>query len=153
VKNDANEPQPPPQSGSAPPTWQLVINDMTERDRLGAAKYGVRHQHDNGRDHLVDAYQELLDGAVYLRAEIEKRRNERQRAAAMVRAWADRHLPKDELGNRDRLSLELLARDIEGDGRPAVVVTERMRQLARLLRVPENSAPVAELINLIEGGP
>ena len=65
---------PPPKAGTAPPTWDLVLADMKARDAAGAAKYGVRHQHDNGRDHLQDAYEEALDLAVYLRAEIERRK-------------------------------------------------------------------------------
>jgi hypothetical protein len=71
-----NEAQPAPTAGEAVPTWQLVIDDMRERDQWGSRKYGTRHQYDNGRDHLVDAYQEALDLAVYLRAEIEKRRGD-----------------------------------------------------------------------------
>lgn len=70
----ANAPQPPPKPGSASATWNLVILDMRERDAMGAVKYGIRHQHDNGRDHLIDAYQECLDQALYLRAEIERRK-------------------------------------------------------------------------------
>lgn len=66
--------QPDPKPGIAPATWDLVVADMKARDATGASKYGVRHQHDNGRDHLVDAYEEALDLAVYLRAEIEKRK-------------------------------------------------------------------------------
>jgi len=50
----------------APGTQVLV--DMRARDRFGLAKYGVRIQPCNGRDNLVDAYQEMLDGAVYLRS-------------------------------------------------------------------------------------
>lgn len=69
-----NKPQPKPRRGKAKPTWALVVADMRERDSMGAKKYGVRHQHDNGRDHLVDSYQEVLDLACYLRAEIEKRK-------------------------------------------------------------------------------
>lgn len=45
-----------------------VIADMAERDRLGRERYGTPLTTNNGRDHLVDAYQELLDGAVYLKA-------------------------------------------------------------------------------------
>jgi len=73
-KPAVNIPQPDPKPGDARETWELVIADMRERDAAGARKYGVRHQHDNGRDHLIDAYQEALDLVVYLRAEIEKRR-------------------------------------------------------------------------------
>jgi len=67
-------PQPQPNAGIATPTWQLVVEDMLKRDVQGEQKYARRHQHDNGRDHLIDAYQEVLDLACYLRAEIEKRR-------------------------------------------------------------------------------
>ena len=45
-----------------------VLADMRERDRLGRERYGTPLTTNNGRDHLVDAYQELLDGAVYLKA-------------------------------------------------------------------------------------
>ncbi len=65
--------QPAPKPGTEPATWDLVLADIRKRDRLGALKYGVRHQADNGRDHLQDAYEEALDLAVYLRAEIQRR--------------------------------------------------------------------------------
>lgn len=51
----------------------LVIADVKARDRFGASKYGTRLQADNGRDPLVDAYQEALDLAFYLRQAIEER--------------------------------------------------------------------------------
>lgn len=68
------DPQQPPKPGSASPTVDLVLADLAERKAYGTAKYGVAHQSDNGRDHLVDLYQELLDGCVYVRAEIERRK-------------------------------------------------------------------------------
>lgn len=105
-----NDPQPLPQAGVAKKTWQLVVDDMWERDEMGARKYGVRHQHDNGRDHLVDGYQEVLDLACYMRAEIERRRTERARAAAMIRVWSAKNAGPDST----KLSLEILARDVEG---------------------------------------
>lgn len=74
VDKTPNTPEPAPKPGTARATWSLVMADMLERDATGAAKYGIRHQHDNGRDHLVDAYQEALDLALYLRAEIERRK-------------------------------------------------------------------------------
>lgn len=43
-----------------------------ERDRLGVRKYGTRLRAHNGRRALVDAYQEALDLAVYLRQCIEE---------------------------------------------------------------------------------
>ena len=65
--------QPEPVPNDGPAVWDLVMADMHARDVLGRERYGTRLQPDNGRDHLVDAYQELLDAAVYLRAEIYKR--------------------------------------------------------------------------------
>jgi hypothetical protein len=52
---------------------QVMIGDMEKRHEFGVAKYGVPLVAHNDRDHLSDAYQELLDGIVYLRAEIENR--------------------------------------------------------------------------------
>lgn len=69
------EDEPPPIPNASVPVWELVIKDMQERDEVGRERYGTPLQTNNGRDHLVDAYQELLDQAVYLRAEIEERKN------------------------------------------------------------------------------
>ncbi len=68
------EDQPPPKSNDSQPIWYLVIDDMRERDKLGRERYGTPLQAHNGRDALVDAYQEALDLAVYLRQAIEERK-------------------------------------------------------------------------------
>jgi hypothetical protein len=47
---------------------------MRARDHAGRKKYGTPLQPRNGRDSLVDAYQEALDLVVYLRNAIEERR-------------------------------------------------------------------------------
>lgn len=65
--------QPPPVRNDGPAIWPLVIEDMRERDRVGRERYGTPLQAHNGRDALVDAYQEALDLAVYLRQAIEER--------------------------------------------------------------------------------
>jgi hypothetical protein len=57
------------------PVWDLVIEDMKERDRLGVARYGVPLLPRNGRDMLREAYEEALDLCVYLRTAIEERSN------------------------------------------------------------------------------
>jgi len=49
-----------------------VVEDMRTRDRVGRERYGVPLTTGNGRDHLVDLYQELLDATAYSRAEIEE---------------------------------------------------------------------------------
>jgi hypothetical protein len=66
-------PQPAPRQAAGPAIWSLVIEDMRERDALGRARYGTALQAHNGRDALVDAYQEALDLVVYLRQAIEER--------------------------------------------------------------------------------
>lgn len=65
--------QPPPEPNGSRPVWELVVEDMRERDRVGRERYGVPLQANNGRDALVDGYQECLDMAVYLRQAIEER--------------------------------------------------------------------------------
>jgi hypothetical protein len=65
--------QPDPTPNNLPAVWDLVVADMRERDATGEARYGVRLQPRNGRDALVDAYQELLDACVYMRQAIYER--------------------------------------------------------------------------------
>lgn len=65
------QPAPSPSAGDI---WQSVIADMEARRRLGIERYGVPLQPNNGRDPLIDAYQEALDLAVYLRQAIEERK-------------------------------------------------------------------------------
>jgi len=72
---DPNAEQNPPKKGEGD-VWKLVMGDMENRRQGGIKKYGTPLQADNGRDPLVDAYQEALDLTVYLRQEIERRRLE-----------------------------------------------------------------------------
>lgn len=65
--------QPPPVPSTRRAIWSLVIIDMLDRDRVGRERYGTPLQAHNGRDALVDAYQEALDLVVYLRQAIEER--------------------------------------------------------------------------------
>lgn len=65
--------QPAPKPNDNPAVWSLVIKDMADRDAFGYAKYGTRLQPGNGRDFLIDAYQEALDLVVYLRGAIYER--------------------------------------------------------------------------------
>ena len=76
--------QPPPQRNGNPAVWDLVIADMKARDQLGRERYGTPLQPFNGRDALVDAYQEALDLAVYLRQAIEERNAYRLLALPVV---------------------------------------------------------------------
>ena len=65
--------QPAPQPGQVN-VGQLVLDDMNDRIALGVERYGTKLQTHNGRDALVDAYQEALDLVMYLRQEIEERK-------------------------------------------------------------------------------
>jgi hypothetical protein len=74
-KQSIIEPQPAPiKTESEEDVWDLVIEDMKDRSVFGIKKYGTPLQVSNGRDSLVDAYQEALDLCVYLRQEIERRK-------------------------------------------------------------------------------
>lgn len=63
---------PPPKKGQTA-VWPLVIEDMVARNAKGIQTYGTPLETHNGRDALLDAYEEALDLAVYLRQAIEER--------------------------------------------------------------------------------
>ena len=67
------QPEPAPVPNDKPAVWDLVIEDMKARDEMGRAKYGTPLQPHNGRDVLVDMYQEALDLTVYIRQAIFER--------------------------------------------------------------------------------
>ena len=52
----------------------LVIRELDQRRELGIERYGTALQPFNGRDALQDLYEELMDGMVYIRQEIEERK-------------------------------------------------------------------------------
>lgn len=73
--------EPPPTPNDQPSVWLAIINDMVpdagnaplirdmkERHALGIARYKMPLQPFNGRNQLVDLYQELLDGTAYARS-------------------------------------------------------------------------------------
>lgn len=59
--------QPPPKPNDRPAVWNVVMQDMRERDQVGRQRYGTPLQPHNGRDALADAFSEALDLSVYLR--------------------------------------------------------------------------------------
>lgn len=73
ARSDVNQHQPAPVSNTHPAVWPLVIEDMAARDAVGRERYGVPLQPHNGRDALIDAYQEALDLCAYLRQAIYER--------------------------------------------------------------------------------
>jgi len=70
---DASVSEPMPTVGKAD-ILPLVISDLQRRNIMGIKKYGTTLQSHNGRDCLMDAYQEALDLCMYLRQAIEERK-------------------------------------------------------------------------------
>lgn len=56
--------------GKSEPIIDLVLLDFQERSKLGENKYGEKLRAFNGRNALVDAYQEAMDLVMYLRQAI-----------------------------------------------------------------------------------
>lgn len=69
----AGDAEPAPVPNASRPIWEIVVEDMQARDLIGRERYGTPLQAFNGRDALVDAYQEALDLAVYMRQAIAER--------------------------------------------------------------------------------
>lgn len=67
-----DQPRPIPR-GDVRSVQAMVRLDLEERERVGRERYGTPLQPHNGRDALVDAYQEALDLACYLRQMIAER--------------------------------------------------------------------------------
>lgn len=68
-----SRPEKPPAPGTGPVIHDLVTQDITDRKAFGVRKYGLPLQAHNGRDALVDLYQELLDACCYIRQTIYER--------------------------------------------------------------------------------
>lgn len=64
--------QPPP-TGENDMVLPVVLAALTARAEQGLAKYGTYLRVDNGRDALIDAWQEAADLLMYLTQEIMER--------------------------------------------------------------------------------
>jgi hypothetical protein len=84
------EDQPRPEPNERPHITDLVVADLVERKRIGTERYGTPLQPFNGRDALVDAYQEVLDLANYVRQRIweDEHRETRGKPEITVRQFA-----------------------------------------------------------------
>lgn len=67
------DPQPMPTTNEHPAIQDLVMADFAARKADGIGKYGTALQPFNGRDPLVDLYQELLDACQYCRQALAER--------------------------------------------------------------------------------
>ena len=173
-----SSPEPMPIPVSSRPIWELVIEDMQDRDRMGREKYGTPLQAHNGRRPLVDAYQEVLDLAVYLRQSIEERGNavaeaDRLRNVCHALEQENRILREDVKGIIDR-ECQTLAQELAdvraerdrlqaildqpvvmlfADGREPTTNERHLRNLLswRMKEAEEAKAEAARLRAIIEG--
>jgi hypothetical protein len=58
-------------------TYQSIINDLIEREKMGVEKYGVTVDNANLTEEqwLQHAYEEALDFAVYIKTLMKKRKD------------------------------------------------------------------------------
>lgn len=70
---DPDTDQPAPVPNNRPCVQDLLVADIQTRKAHGIRKYGMPLHAGNGRDMLLDAYEEALDLAVYLRGALEER--------------------------------------------------------------------------------
>ena len=75
---DATTQQPSPKPGQEVVLFH-VLDDVKRRAETGKAQYGTYLETHNGRDALVDAYQEALDLCMYLKQVIMERDAEQRR--------------------------------------------------------------------------
>lgn len=73
---DPDRDQVEPTPNDNPSCHDLVIADMAERKAFGLRKYNSLLQAHNGRSFTLDAYEEVLDLAVYLRGKLEEERSQ-----------------------------------------------------------------------------
>ena len=65
--------QPTPKPNNTQPIHEQVIEDIRHRAEVGKQNYGTYLQVNNGRDSLLDAYEEAQDLALYLKQAILER--------------------------------------------------------------------------------
>ncbi len=61
----ANDPEPLPREGEQR-VLDFVLESLIDRAEIGKRKYGTYLETHNGRDALIDAFQEALDLVMYL---------------------------------------------------------------------------------------
>jgi len=69
----AATPEPAPKVSLEPAILPLVMQDLVARAEVGLKTYKTLLKPNNGRDALMDAYQESLDLCMYLRQAIAER--------------------------------------------------------------------------------
>jgi hypothetical protein len=63
----AGDTQPMPVRSDRPDIQSMVIADIERRRQVGIERYGTALQPHNGRNALLDLYEELIDAAMYVK--------------------------------------------------------------------------------------
>jgi len=66
--------QPDPIKNNNPAIVDLVVEDLKKRKELGLERYGVALQAHNGRNAILDAYEEAQDLVIYLKQVLEEQK-------------------------------------------------------------------------------
>jgi hypothetical protein len=72
-KNRVGDSQQLPIPNNSTDIQSMVIEDINTRRQLGIRRYGTALQANNGRDALLDAYEEALDLTMYLKQALVER--------------------------------------------------------------------------------
>lgn len=128
----AATPEPPPEPGNAD-IWPLVIEDLmadvanaknrgdivavenimsvmmdiVARVKMGEAKYGTVLQANNGRNALLDAYQERIDELIYMRQALKEIEHHKEK----MLYWKARALACEAQQEKDTEALEQILAD------------------------------------------
>ena len=73
IQEDTDTILQPPPTGDGQVVLTKVLSDIQSRAEFGKAKYGTYLRTNNGRDALMDAYQEAIDLVMYLGQAIMER--------------------------------------------------------------------------------
>jgi len=98
-----------------------IRSDLFQREQVGIDRYGTAPQAHNGRDSIIDAYQEALDLACYLRQTIEE-------GGLVARHGAD-DTPRDPAVHDT--PGQLLALILDGSAERRIEICEKFQAAAR----------------------
>ena len=109
----------------------LVLKDLTDRAEVGKERYGTYLETHNGRDALMDAYQEALDLSMYIRQAIEEKNKEHRTFCEVRKLKAGDHAGYQ---GPDFYGFSLLLVNgipmIDGSGEPVLLSHDHADELA-----------------------
>lgn len=89
--------------------WPVLMRDILERVNIGHNRYGTLLQSHNGRDPLVDLYEELIDALQYLKQLSMEREYEKEQMEKLFSLVTDMVLCEE------RTEALKIIKDIQGE--------------------------------------